>query len=181
MNYQWTATVALVRDTFREAMARKIFWGLFGLSTAMILFFLFLLRIDVVEGGTATLSMVGREDRTMDVERLDRGVHGAVGTVLYRFGIFLSLLATQGLLQSLPERGRTELLLAKPLARWPLLLGRYLGDSLIVLGNSIWLVGGVWLIFGFKTGVWAPQFLLANVSTVFLFCVLLAVVFLVGV
>ena len=38
-----TATFALIRDTFREALARKIFWGLFGLSTAMILFFLFLI------------------------------------------------------------------------------------------------------------------------------------------
>ena len=36
------ATLALVRDTFREAFARKIFWGFFGCSTAVILFFIFL-------------------------------------------------------------------------------------------------------------------------------------------
>ena len=45
-----TATAALIRDTFREAFARKIFWGLFGLSTLMILFFLFIMKIDIVEG-----------------------------------------------------------------------------------------------------------------------------------
>ncbi len=55
-----TATKALIVDTFREAFARKIFWGLFGLSTAMILFFLFLLRIDLVEGGLAAVSAFGR-------------------------------------------------------------------------------------------------------------------------
>jgi len=38
-------TLALISDTFREALARKIFWVLFGLSTLLILFFLFLLRI----------------------------------------------------------------------------------------------------------------------------------------
>ena len=54
-----TTTIALVRDTFREALARKIFWGLFGLSTLMILFFLFLMRIDIVEGATATVSLFG--------------------------------------------------------------------------------------------------------------------------
>ena len=60
-------TAALVRDTFREAFARKIFWGLFGLSTVMILFFLFLLRIDLVEGGVATMSLFGRTaDRMAD-------------------------------------------------------------------------------------------------------------------
>ncbi len=54
------ATLALIRDTFREAFARKIFWGLFGLSVAMILFFLFLLKIDLVEGAMATVSLFGR-------------------------------------------------------------------------------------------------------------------------
>ena len=66
-------------------------------------------------------------------------------------------------------------------ARWHLLLGRYAGNVLLVLANSVWLVGGVWVIFGLKTGVWTPQFLLAIVSTVFLFSVLLTVVFLTGV
>jgi ABC-type transport system involved in multi-copper enzyme maturation permease subunit len=174
-------TMALIRDTFREAMARKIFWGLFGLSTAMILFLLFLLRIDVVEGGTATLSMFGRQDRTMDVERVVRGVHGGIATFLYSFGMFLALFASAGLVPSLLEPGRIELLLSKPVARWHLLLGRYIGNVLIVALNSTWLVGCVWIIFGVKTGVWSPQFLFAIAATVFLFSVMLSVIFLVGV
>jgi ABC-type transport system involved in multi-copper enzyme maturation permease subunit len=174
-------TLALIRDTFREAMARKIFWGLFGLSTAMILFFLFLLRIDVVEGGMATLSIFGRDDRQIDMQRMVRGVHGSIATFLYTFGMFLALFASAGLVPSLLEPGRIELLLSKPVSRTHLLLGRFLGNVLIVLANSIWLVGGVWLIFGLKTGVWSPQFLLAIAATVFLFCVLLTVVFLMGV
>ncbi|MCC6537194.1 MAG: ABC transporter permease subunit [Bryobacterales bacterium] len=177
-----TQTLALIRDTFREAMARKIFWGLFGLSTAMILFFLLLLRIDVVEGGVATMSLFGYESRRgMDVERMVRGVHGSIATFLYSFGLFLALFASSGLVPSLLEPGRIELLLSKPVARWHLLLGRYLGNVLIVLANTAWLVGGVWLIFGIKTGIWTPQFLLAIFTTVFLFCVLLSVVFLMGV
>lgn len=174
-------TLALIRDTFREAMARKIFWGLFGLSTAMILFFLFLLRIDIVEGGTATLSLFGQTNRQTDVDSMVRGVHGSIATFLYSFGMFLAIFASSGLVPSLLEPGRIELLLSKPISRTHLLLGRYLGNVLIVLANSTWLVGGVWLIFGIKTGIWTPQFLWAIATTVFLFCVLLTVVFLMGV
>ena len=174
-------TWAIVQDTFREAMARKIFWGLFGLSTAMILFLLFLLRIDVVAGGTATMTLFGGDGRAIEVERLVRTVHGTIATFLYTVGMFLALFASAGLVPSMLEPGRIELLLSKPVARWHLLLGRYLGNTLIVLANSMWLVGGVWVIFGIKTGVWAPQFLVAIAATVFLFCVLLSVVFLMGV
>ena len=68
------ATLALVRDTFREAFARKIFWGFFGCSTAVILFFIFLMKIDVVEGALATISLFGKESHATDVTNLVRGV-----------------------------------------------------------------------------------------------------------
>jgi ABC-type transport system involved in multi-copper enzyme maturation permease subunit len=175
-------TEALIRDTFREAMARKIFWGLFGLSTLMILFFLFLLKIDIVEGAMATVSLFGRtNDREMNVERLVRQAHAGIATFLYTWGMFLAVFASAGLAPSLLEPGRIELLLSKPVSRTHLLLGRYLGNVLVVLLNTAYLVLGVWMIFGYKTGIWRPAFLVAIASTVFLFSVLLCVVVLVGV
>ena len=61
-----TAAIALVRDTFREAIARKIFWGLFGLSTLIIVFFLFVMKIDIVAGATASISLFGlRKDLSL--------------------------------------------------------------------------------------------------------------------
>ena len=105
------ATLALIRDTFREAFARKIFWGLFGLSVAMILFFLFLLKIDLVEGGVATVSLFGRTaNRTTDVDRMVRGVYGGIATFLYTWGMFLAVFASAGLIPSVLEPGRIELL-----------------------------------------------------------------------
>src|ERR1019366_5196695 len=79
-----TTTAALIRDTFREAFARKIFWGLFGLSTLMILFFLFIMKIDIVEGATATLTLFGRDHgRTLQVDSLVKCVYGSIATFLY--------------------------------------------------------------------------------------------------
>jgi len=175
-------TLALIRDTFREALARKIFWVLFGLSTLMILFFLFLLKIDIVEGASATVSLFGQQSRqNPDVNRMVRGVYGGIATFLYTFGMFLAVFASSGLVPSVLEPGRIELLLSKPLSRTHLLMGRYLGNVLVVSLNSIYLVLGVWTILGAKTGIWSPVFLIAIATTTFIFAVLLAVVVFIGV
>ena len=182
MRYSLTTTVALVRDTFREAFARKIFWGLFGLSTLMILFFLFLLKIDLVEGAMATVSLFGRStNRTTDVDRLVRGVYGGIATFLYTWGMFLAVFASAGLIPSVLEPGRIELLLSKPVSRTHILLGRYLGNILVVSCNVIFLVLGVWTILGVKTGIWSMTFLVSIATSIFIFAVLLSVVVLIGV
>jgi len=175
-------TEAIVRDTFREALARKIFWGLFGLSSLMILFFLFIMKIDIVEGATATITLFGQQaGREVDAARVVKQVQGGIATFLYTWGMFLAVFASAGLIPSVLEPGRIELLLSKPVSRAHLLLGRYLGNLLIVAVNVTYLVMGIWLILGLKTGIWTPDFLVAIATTVFLFAVLLAVVVLVGV
>jgi ABC-type transport system involved in multi-copper enzyme maturation permease subunit len=176
------ATAALIRDTFREAFARKIFWGLFGLSTLMIVFFLFIMRIDVVEGATATMSLFGKQaGHTQDVDRLITGVFGGIATFLYTWGMFLAVFASAGLIPSVLEPGRIELILSKPVSRVHILIGRFIGNTAVVSCNIIYLVLGVWLILSFKTGIWRAEFLWAIPSTIFIFAVLLTVVVLMGV
>ena len=99
-------TLALVRDTFREAFARKIFWGFFGCSTAVILFFIFLMKIDVVEGALATVSLFGKEMRSQEVRDIVLGVQGALAAFLYGFGLFLAVFASAGLIPTVFEPGR---------------------------------------------------------------------------
>lgn len=176
-----TATIALIRDTFSEAFARKLFWGLFGLSSAMILFFLFLLKIDIVEGAMATISLFGNSSRANDLEKLVRSFYAGIATYLYVWGMVLAVFASAGLIPSVLEPGRIELLLSKPVSRTHILLGRYVGNVLVVSTNIVYLVLGVWIIFGVKTGIWSPSFLVSIATTIFVFAVLLTVVVLVGV
>jgi len=174
--------LALIADTFREALARKIFWGLFGLSTLIILFFLFLMKIDVAQGALATLSLFGQTSgRQVDAARLVRQFQAGIATFLYTWGMFLSAFASAGLVPSVLEPGRIELLISKPVARWKILLGRYAGNVLLIGLNAAYLVLGVWLIFGAKTGIWITGFLWTIASTTFVFAVLLSVVVLIGV
>jgi len=79
------------------------------------------------------------------------------------------------------EPGRIELLLSKPVSRVHLLMGRYVGNVLVVSANILYLVAGSWIIFGVKTGVWGAGYLVSSLCTIFVFAVLLAVIVLVGV
>jgi ABC-type transport system involved in multi-copper enzyme maturation permease subunit len=175
-------TLVLIRDTFHEAFLRWVFWGLFGLSSAMILFFLFLMRIDLVEGARATISLFGQSTgKAVEVAKLVREVHAGVSAFFYMFAMFLAVFASATLMPAALERGRVELLLSKPLRRWHLLLARYGANLLVVTLNTCYLIGGVWLIFGWKAGVWHASFLYAILATTFMFAVLLTVVALVAV
>ena len=73
-------TLALVRDTFREAFARKIFWGFFGCSTAVILFFIFLMKIDVV--GLRTVAFAIHFTRRKRVGEISKALIAVLQTAL---------------------------------------------------------------------------------------------------
>jgi ABC-type transport system involved in multi-copper enzyme maturation permease subunit len=178
---QLIQTWALVVDTFREAMARKIIWGFFGCSTALILFFLLIVKIDVVQGAIATMSLFGKAGQTRDVAQLVINVHAVISNVLYGFGMLLAILASAGLIPTIFEPGRIELLLSKPVSRTHILLGRYLGNLLVIAANMFYPVLAVWIIFGIKTGVWTPGFLYSSLLTVFMFGIYLAIIVIVGV
>lgn len=174
-------TLALIRDTFREALARRIFLALFGFSTLMLLFFLFIMKIDVVEGALATVSLFGWEARAQEVTSVVRNTYAAVSTFLYGIGMFLAVFASAGLIPTMFEPGRIELLLSKPVSRAHILAGRYLGNLVVISTNILYLSVGVWTIFGVKTGIWATEFLAGVALSIFSFSVLLTIVTLVAV
>jgi ABC-type transport system involved in multi-copper enzyme maturation permease subunit len=179
-----TQMAALVRDTFRESLARKVFWGFLGCSTLLILFFLLALNIDVVEGAWAAVSIFGQEARgggLVNVDLLVRRVLGGIAAFLFTAGLFLAIFASAGLIPTVLEPGRIELLLSKPVSRRRILLGRYIGTLVVIGCNMFYLVLGVWTILGYKTHIWNFHFLLAAVLALFAFAVLLTVVLLVAV
>lgn len=174
------AFAALIDDTFQEARARWLFWGLFGLSTLLIIIFLFVLKIDIVEGAVSLMG-VQSTSHLIDVRRFVISSYGWVSVFLYVWGTFLAIFASSGLIPSVLEPGRISLLLAKPITRPMLLLGRYVGNVLVVATNHIYLICSIWIIIGIKTGIWEPRFLLAIAGSLFIFSVLLCIVVLIGV
>jgi ABC-type transport system involved in multi-copper enzyme maturation permease subunit len=70
------------------------------------------------------------------------------------FGLLLALVWTAGFVPTFLEPSAASVLLAKPIARWRLLLGKYAGVLTFMAGQSILFVFLTWLALGLRTGVW---------------------------
>jgi ABC-type transport system involved in multi-copper enzyme maturation permease subunit len=74
-------------------------------------------------------------------------------------GLLLTLVWTAGFLPNFLAPQALSVLLAKPVPRWALLAGKYIGVLAFVLAQGIYFVGGTWLALGLRTGVWDPTYL----------------------
>jgi hypothetical protein len=95
--------------------------------------------------------------------------------------VLISVLVTASFVPSMLSRGTLEPLLVKPLARWRLLLYKYLGGLIFIALNATLAVGGVWLVLGLRSGLWCHRLLLLVPLLTFGFAILYAVSVLVGV
>ena len=75
-------------------------------------------------------------------------------------GLLFALIWTAAFLPTFLEPGSVTVLLAKPIPRWSLLAGKYLGVIAFVAFQVSVFVVGTWLALALKTGVWSPHYLL---------------------
>lgn len=179
------AWAASVEEVFREASARWTLLAYFALSTLFILIFALAVNLDIVDGVLAGAKLFGREvdlaGEKIDMDRLVLGFETGFSGVLYMLGTFLALFATAHLVPRLQEKGTIDLYLSRPVSRTKLLLSRYSGGLLLAAANLVYLIGSIWLIVFWKTGVAHPRFLLGGVVILFTIACLVAFAFLIGV
>jgi len=103
---------------------------------------------------------------------------GVAGT----FGVLLALVWTAGFVPSFLEPSSASVLLAKPVARWQLLFGKYLGVLAFVAFQVVLFVLSTWLALGLRTNVWNITYwrciplLLLQFATYYSFSILIAVI-----
>jgi len=175
--------LALIENTLRESMAKKVFIGFFAISTITLLIFIFVINLDIVDGAFAVVNVFGQEldrGRLVDVWDIMFVVQSAISVALFTAGIFLSIFATADIIPKMLSKGSIDLLLSKPLSRIHILIGKYLGALLIVIFNVFYLIGGMWLILSLKTKIWNFGFLSSGLIITVTFSILLALIFFVG-
>ncbi len=100
---------------------------------------------------------------------LARDARGAVhflelllaGGVADTLGLLLTLIWTAGFLPGFLEGRSVAVLLAKPVPRWSLLVGKYIGVLCFVLASASIFVVGTWSAIGLRTGIWDAGYLYA--------------------
>ena len=139
--------------------------------------------LDVIENGKITLGFGAvripwnryRDDAVRFLQMVLLGLVADTG------GILLALVWTAGFLPTFLEPGAVSVLLAKPVPRWSLLAGKFLGVLIFVAFQAFVFVAAVWLALALRTGVWdatcflAVPVLLLHFAVFFSFSVLLAV------
>jgi hypothetical protein len=175
----------LVRDTFRQSLAARTFWLMLGVSGLCIV----LCASVGVEGGAALrppgeIELYGGDDQPLTGPNPKPGhltlAFGAIRLALFRdaeaevhflvalfakwvagaVGTLLVLIWTAGFLPEFLHPSAASVLLAKPVPRWSLLVGKYLGVLVFVTLQAAVFVGGTWLALGLRTGIWLPGYLL---------------------
>jgi ABC-2 type transport system permease protein len=177
--------VANIEDVMREAAARWTLVAYFFLSTVFIIIFASAINLDIVDGALAGAKLFGKEvemgGNELSIEKLVLGFETGFSGFLYVFCTFLAIFATAHLVPRMQEKGTIDLYLARPVSRVRLLLSRYLAGLILAGSNVVYLMGSIWVIVAWKTGVWNARFLLAGTIIFLVIAVLLAFAFLVGV
>ena len=172
----------LILATFRELLSKATLYILLGISTLILLGTLASLSSEKTDEGVV-LKMFGNpvspptqlEEIAPLVNGMQSGLAGGLFVGIMLFGVF----ATAGIVPDSLEKGTVDLYLSKPVARWELLLGKYLGSVAVMLAVILYFIGGIWLGFGVKIGIWNLGFLLSSFTMTFMFgCIFSMVLFL---
>lgn len=176
--------VANIEDVMREAAARWTLVAYFFLSTLFIIIFASAINLDIVDGALAGAKLFGKEVDMRDsisIEKLVLGFETGFSVFLYFLCTFLAIFATAHLVPRMQEKGTIDLYLARPVGRVRLLLSRYVAGLILAGSNVLYLMGTIYLIVAWKTGVANPRFLFAGSIIFLIIAVLLAFAFLIGV
>jgi len=174
----------LVVYTLRESLHR---WTLVTYLVGISFFLLLLataVNLDVVEGTLASARLFGQDLELADGIRVTdviRYFQIAVISILYMVGIALALFLTGNHVPSIARQGWVDLLIAQPVSRSVLLLGRALGSMTVVALGIAYLIIGSWIVLSWKTGFGNIGFLFAGLVILFTFAVCFSATVLAGI
>lgn len=169
---------ALIVDSFRESRDRKIFWVMAAISLLIALTMFCISfkpgRIEVLFGmwefKTDLFTDVVDGKAVVRTEQIATLViHYIMELTIGWGGVALALIATAGFFPAFIDRGSIDVVLSKPISRWRVFLGKYLGSLVFIFLQASFFVLLTLLVIGVRWGTWIPGYLLTIPLIVLLF------------
>jgi ABC-type transport system involved in multi-copper enzyme maturation permease subunit len=76
--------------------------------------------------------------------------------------LYIGVIGVSGFLGSSVQSPQIEMLLARPIPRWKLLLSQYAAMAMVFAICIFYLTGGLWLMIGLKVGMWNAGLLVGS-------------------
>lgn len=158
--------LAIIEETFREAIAKKTLIGFFIFSTIIIVIAFFVFQSQDVRTAMQQVQETSHKGNDADMMAAVIKVsvmnifYVIISNILYFIIVCVGIFATSGLINSQMEKGAIDLLLSKPVPRWLYIVGRYAGGVLIIALEASWFILGMWVVVSTATGMWNVGFLL---------------------
>jgi ABC-type transport system involved in multi-copper enzyme maturation permease subunit len=174
--------ILIIRYTIRELFAKKIIISFFGLSVLAVLIF------GLVMNSSATMDLsISTQNQSyssgtgqQDVDQVLTFMQAGMMWSVFILGLFISMFATAGLIPDLVRKGNIDLFLSKPISKFQLLTGKYLGAVFIVAANITFLIFSFWIIMGLRFSYWNPAFLFSIISILIVFLAYYSIITLLG-
>src|SRR5262245_18297015 len=155
----------LIADTFRQSFWSGVFWLMLGVTVVCTLFCL-----------VAGFTKLGADEAS--ARDLQFAMSGWGANIV---GLLLALTFTSGFLPSFTDPTTALILLAKPVSRRLMFLGKFLGVLALFAVHATLFIVATWFALGISTGSWSAAYLatlpilLLNFAAFFSFSALLAV------
>lgn len=168
---------AILKNTIREALNKKYILFFFIIST----FFLIITTIILFSVDLNKLVPVGESQQNVQMQRVfieqnmkmifDQLVQIIILPMI-GLTLFISFFTVAGFVPGMLEKGTADLFLSKPISRFQLLTGKYIGGLLIGAMNLTYVIFTFWFIISLRFGIWEFNQLLFIPFYFFIFAII---------
>lgn len=169
--------LALVLNTFKEALVKKVLLIIFILFSLIIILIPIIINLDAVE----VIPYMLQSDPNFNYKEFILKVELAfVSKIPFFVLMMIFLVMSSSFIPSLLQKGYIEFILSRPVSRASIIMSKYVAGIIIVFLAMTYIIVPVWLIVSIKTGVWHFKFLLSILWYTFIFASFYPLIILVG-
>ena len=123
------------------------------------------------------------DERTADISKMQKGVEfwlSSSAQFLFMVSLMVYIFVCAGYMPTMIEAGSIDLVLSKPIRRWHIYFGKYVGGLLLFSAILMIAYIAIFIGIGVKTGIWHVKFFGALPMTLFSLALLYAIIAWVG-